>query len=402
MFDPWHRYPRSTSSAEPRPPPHCWIPSASSSSPIWPSPTPPRPRPPAPPSPPAHQLPPPRPRDRRPRGAGGRAAEGQLPGARGPGHRPRVRHQPRSARAARPAPGRRGRPPQLRLSHRRRRADHSRRRRARGSARGARESGSPRSRWKPRCGSPARSRGRRSPRSWPTAVARLAAKYHDDGRPGGRRFRLLAAVHPAPEAKAAESPRSEKTLTDRRRPPRAFEMSLDLDATPDESGARSPRPRSWCAGSRWTRGSRRGRWHDVWSWGDSGELGNADRCLGARPAAAAWSRRTLGPTTPEGRPSAAAGRTGPDRDGVHPRDPPGQDPAPAGAFGLRERRRVGQRGRGHHRRLAGGAREPPSLPGAAPRPGPPSGRPWLTTSLLARRPGPGWSAQAASGSPRRD
>jgi DNA-binding transcriptional ArsR family regulator len=30
------------------------------------------------------------------------------------------------------------------------------------------------------------------------AVARLAAKYHDERAPGGRRFRLLAAVHPAP------------------------------------------------------------------------------------------------------------------------------------------------------------------------------------------------------------
>ena len=28
------------------------------------------------------------------------------------------------------------------------------------------------------------------------AIARLAAKYHDDRAPGGRRFRLLAAVHP--------------------------------------------------------------------------------------------------------------------------------------------------------------------------------------------------------------
>jgi DNA-binding transcriptional ArsR family regulator len=28
-------------------------------------------------------------------------------------------------------------------------------------------------------------------------LARLAAKYHDDQAPGGRRFRLLAAVHPA-------------------------------------------------------------------------------------------------------------------------------------------------------------------------------------------------------------
>ena len=30
------------------------------------------------------------------------------------------------------------------------------------------------------------------------AVARLTAKYHDDRAPGGRRFRLLAAVHPVP------------------------------------------------------------------------------------------------------------------------------------------------------------------------------------------------------------
>jgi len=29
-------------------------------------------------------------------------------------------------------------------------------------------------------------------------LARLAAKYHDDKTPGGRRFRLLAAVHPVP------------------------------------------------------------------------------------------------------------------------------------------------------------------------------------------------------------
>ena len=34
-------------------------------------------------------------------------------------------------------------------------------------------------------------------------VARLAAKYHDERAPGGRRFRLLAAVHPAPNEGAA-------------------------------------------------------------------------------------------------------------------------------------------------------------------------------------------------------
>jgi DNA-binding transcriptional ArsR family regulator len=32
------------------------------------------------------------------------------------------------------------------------------------------------------------------------AIARLAAKYHDDRAPGGRKFRLLAAVHPFPPA----------------------------------------------------------------------------------------------------------------------------------------------------------------------------------------------------------
>lgn len=30
------------------------------------------------------------------------------------------------------------------------------------------------------------------------AVARLAAKYNDERAPGGRRFRILAAIHPAP------------------------------------------------------------------------------------------------------------------------------------------------------------------------------------------------------------
>jgi DNA-binding transcriptional ArsR family regulator len=35
------------------------------------------------------------------------------------------------------------------------------------------------------------------------AVARLATKYHDEQAPGGRRFRVLAAVHPAPGTGAA-------------------------------------------------------------------------------------------------------------------------------------------------------------------------------------------------------
>lgn len=35
------------------------------------------------------------------------------------------------------------------------------------------------------------------------ALARLAAKYHDDQAPGGRKFRLLAAVHPAAPADEA-------------------------------------------------------------------------------------------------------------------------------------------------------------------------------------------------------
>ena len=36
------------------------------------------------------------------------------------------------------------------------------------------------------------------------AVARLAAKYHDDEAPGGRRFRLLTAVHPIPATRTKE------------------------------------------------------------------------------------------------------------------------------------------------------------------------------------------------------
>ncbi|MBI4420505.1 MAG: helix-turn-helix transcriptional regulator [Gemmatimonadetes bacterium] len=35
------------------------------------------------------------------------------------------------------------------------------------------------------------------------AVARLAAKYHDDRAPDGRRFRLLAAIHPTPNGGAS-------------------------------------------------------------------------------------------------------------------------------------------------------------------------------------------------------
>ncbi|MFL5519086.1 MAG: helix-turn-helix domain-containing protein [Gemmatimonadales bacterium] len=35
------------------------------------------------------------------------------------------------------------------------------------------------------------------------AVAHLAAKYHDERAPGGRRFRILAAVHPTPTEGAA-------------------------------------------------------------------------------------------------------------------------------------------------------------------------------------------------------
>ena len=38
------------------------------------------------------------------------------------------------------------------------------------------------------------------------AVARIAAKYHDDRAPGGRRFRLLAAVHPVPAGSERATP----------------------------------------------------------------------------------------------------------------------------------------------------------------------------------------------------
>lgn len=40
-------------------------------------------------------------------------------------------------------------------------------------------------------------------------VARLTAKYHDERAPKGRRFRLLAAVHPAAHSKAAAPSPSE-------------------------------------------------------------------------------------------------------------------------------------------------------------------------------------------------
>ena len=69
-------------------------------------------------------------------------------------------------------------------------------------------------------------------------VARLAAKYHDDRAPNGRRFRLLAAVHPAAEPNAVGvipiggTATMNKTTIDV--PTRAFEMSLDLAASPDE------------------------------------------------------------------------------------------------------------------------------------------------------------------------
>ena len=43
------------------------------------------------------------------------------------------------------------------------------------------------------------------------AVARLAAKYHDDRAAGGRRFRLLAAVHPTPTKEASQGSKPWKT-----------------------------------------------------------------------------------------------------------------------------------------------------------------------------------------------
>ena len=41
------------------------------------------------------------------------------------------------------------------------------------------------------------------------AVARVAAKYHDQRAPGGRRFRLLAAVHPTPAEDSADGKRND-------------------------------------------------------------------------------------------------------------------------------------------------------------------------------------------------
>jgi len=45
------------------------------------------------------------------------------------------------------------------------------------------------------------------------AMARLSAKYHDERAPGGRRFRLLAAVHPTAEPKVAEPKAAEPMAT---------------------------------------------------------------------------------------------------------------------------------------------------------------------------------------------
>jgi DNA-binding transcriptional ArsR family regulator len=42
------------------------------------------------------------------------------------------------------------------------------------------------------------------------AVAHLAAKYHDERTPGGRRFRLLAAVHPQPLEGASHAKDSDR------------------------------------------------------------------------------------------------------------------------------------------------------------------------------------------------
>src|SRR4029453_16996265 len=38
------------------------------------------------------------------------------------------------------------------------------------------------------------------------AIAALAARYHDDNTPAGRRFRMLTVVHPAVSAADATSP----------------------------------------------------------------------------------------------------------------------------------------------------------------------------------------------------
>ena len=88
----------------------------------------------------------------------------------------------------------------------------------------------------------------------------------------------------------------------------------------------------------------------LWSWGygedwvtriDAWEPGRLLRLVqeDARP----YTRG--GQAAPAGRSGAGA-----DRDGVHYRDPPGQDAAPAGALGLRPWRRVGRGGRGDQRR----------------------------------------------------
>jgi DNA-binding transcriptional ArsR family regulator len=69
------------------------------------------------------------------------------------------------------------------------------------------------------------------------AVARLSAKYHDERAPGGRRFRLLAAVHPAP----AEPATSEGTQSQAARVEGSATRPTVTKRAPTKPRAGSPR-----------------------------------------------------------------------------------------------------------------------------------------------------------------
>jgi DNA-binding transcriptional ArsR family regulator len=73
------------------------------------------------------------------------------------------------------------------------------------------------------------------------AVARLSAKYHDERAPGGRRFRLLAAVHPAAsEAAPSEAAPSEAAPSEAARSEAARSEATQPTGSTTEASVTAP------------------------------------------------------------------------------------------------------------------------------------------------------------------
>ena len=153
------------------------------------------------------------------------------------------------------------------------------------------------------------------------AVARLAAKYHDERAPDGRRFRLLAAV--APRAQIDRPHRPPASSGSSRGKTTMNKTTIDAPAARLRDVARHRRvarrglarahrwPRSWSAGSPWTRGSRLGR-ADRWSGpGARTGTGTRESMRGSRGGSCGWCRRTPGPYDAQGRPVADRARRSP-------------------------------------------------------------------------------------------